>query len=96
MPNLAEIGRLGYAGYLAVISIVTFLAYGIDKYRSVKGKWRISEKALMLLSFFGGAFGGFLAMKFFRHKTKHNYFWVVNYIGMALHIAIALVIAGRQ
>ena len=96
MPNFTEIGLVGFVLYIAVLSVVTFWAYGIDKYRSIKGKWRISEKALMLLSFFGGAFGGFLAMKIFRHKTKHNYFWVVNYIGMALHIAIALVIAGRQ
>lgn len=96
MPNFTEIGLVGFALYIAVLSVVTFWAYGIDKYRSIKGKWRISEKALLGLSLAGGAFGGFLAMKFFRHKTKHNYFWVVNYLGIGIHIALLIIIAGRQ
>ena len=43
----------------AVISVVNFFMYGIDKRKAKKGKWRISEKALLLTSFFGGAVGGF-------------------------------------
>ena len=44
----------------AVISVVNFFMYGIDKRKAKKGKWRISEKALLLTSFFGGAVGGFI------------------------------------
>ncbi len=95
MPFLQEISIIGYGLYLAAISLVTFACYGIDKYRSIKGKWRISEKALLGLSVLGGAFGGFLGMKLFRHKTKHNYFWVVNYLGIGLHTALLVIIAGK-
>ena len=34
------------AGYLAVINFVTWVAYGLDKGRAKKGKWRISERNL--------------------------------------------------
>lgn len=74
----------------AVISVVNFFMYGIDKRRAKKGKWRISEKALLLTSFFGGAVGGFTAMQLFRHKTKHWYFNVVNIIGLLWQIGLVV------
>ena len=30
--------------YLIVINILTFLLYGIDKWKAQKGKWRIPEE----------------------------------------------------
>ena len=74
----------------AVISVVNFFMYGIDKRRAKKGKWRISEKALLLTSFFGGAVGGFTAMQLFRHKTKHWYFNVVNILGLLWQIGLVV------
>ena len=32
--------------YLIVINVVTFLVYGIDKWKAKKGSWRISEATL--------------------------------------------------
>ena len=32
--------------YLIVINIVTFLVYGIDKWKAKQGSWRISEATL--------------------------------------------------
>ena len=29
-------------GYLLFVNVVTFVTYGIDKYKAKKGKWRIS------------------------------------------------------
>ena len=72
-----------YLVALAVLSFITFIVYGVDKRRSVEGKWRISEKVLLSLSFFGGAVGGYLAMKTLRHKTKHWYFYAINILGIA-------------
>ena len=79
--------------YFAIISAITFFAYGIDKLRAKKGAWRVSEKTLLSLGILGGAFGGLLGMKLFRHKTKHRYFWAVNYAALAIHIAAAIFLA---
>ena len=57
--------------YLVVINVVTFVVYGIDKRRAIKGKWRISEKALIMLAVCGGSIGAWIGMQVFRHKTKH-------------------------
>ena len=37
---------------LAAMSALSFCVYGMDKRRAARGQWRISEKALLLLSFF--------------------------------------------
>lgn len=81
--------------YSAIISLITFFAYGLDKHRAKKGEWRISEKTLLGLGIIGGALGGLVGMKFFRHKTKHKYFWAINFISLAAHIAIIITLAGR-
>ena len=60
--------------YLALINLLTFVLYGVDKRRAKKGAWRISEKTLLLLPLLGGSIGGILGMQVFRHKTKHWYF----------------------
>ena len=70
------------------LSVITFFMYGIDKFKAQRGKWRISEKALLVSSFIGGAVGGFLAMQLFRHKTKHWYFNVVNILGLVWQIGL--------
>ena len=71
-----------------ILSVITFFMYGIDKFKAQRGKWRISEKALLVSSFIGGAVGGFLAMQLFRHKTKHWYFNVVNIFGLVWQIGL--------
>ena len=73
--------------YLAVINVVTFFMYGIDKWRSTSGrllpkgrkkakksKWRIRETALLGLAVLGGSIGAWLGMKVWHHKTLHKKF----------------------
>jgi uncharacterized membrane protein YsdA (DUF1294 family) len=43
----------------------------IDKNRAIKHRYRIREKTLWLVAFFGGAVGTTMGMQIFRHKTKH-------------------------
>ncbi len=74
--------------WISVLSLLSFLFYGVDKRRAIRGRWRISEKLLLTLGFVGGAAGALLAMKLFRHKTKHAYFWFWNITGLLLHIAL--------
>ena len=77
---------------LGAISLVTFILYGADKRRAVKGKWRVPEKVLLSLSFFGGAIGGVLGMSIFRHKPKKAAFIFVNTCGF-LWQAAAIILA---
>lgn len=60
--------------YLIIINIVTFFVFGIDKKKAKKSKWRISEKALFVLSAIGGSAGALAGMYTFRHKTKKTAF----------------------
>jgi len=60
--------------YLAVINVVTFFEYGIDKWKTKKSKWRIRETALLDLAVLGGSVGAWLGMKIWHHKTQHKKF----------------------
>ena len=60
--------------YLIAINAITFITYGIDKWKARKNKWRIPESTLLLLAVFGGSIGAFLGMRVWRHKTMHKKF----------------------
>ena len=92
--TIKQIVLIAYEAYLILLSIITFIAYGADKKKAKDGKYRTKEKTLLLLSFFGGAFGGYPAMLIFRHKTKgeHWYFTAVNLLGLAIHITLMILL----
>ena len=73
--------------YMAVMSLAAFILYAADKRKAKKNQWRTKEKTLLLAGFLGGAVGALAAMKLVRHKTKHWYFWVVNFLGLAWQAA---------
>ena len=58
--------------YLAVINVVTFIMYGIDKWKAKHAKWRINETQLLALAVLGGSIGAWLGMKLWHHKTLHK------------------------
>ena len=60
--------------YLLAINAVTFIVYGIDKYKAKKAMWRISETTLLLLTVLGGSIGAWMAMRVWHHKTMHKKF----------------------
>ena len=60
--------------YLLGINAVTFIVYGIDKYKAKKAKWRIPEATLLLLAVLGGSIGAWMGMKVWHHKTMHKKF----------------------
>ena len=89
-----QIVIIAYASWLVLLSIITFIAYGVDKSKAKKGQYRTKEKTLLSLSFFGGAFGGYPAMLIFRHKTKgeHWYFTFVNWLGIIIHTTLMILL----
>lgn len=60
--------------YLAIINVVAFFAYGIDKWKSQHNRWRILESVLLVLAAVGGSVGAWLGMQVWRHKTQHKKF----------------------
>lgn len=74
---------------IVIINIVTFIIYGIDKYKAKKGKWRIPENSLIGLAIIGGSIGAYLGMRVWHHKTMHLKF---KY-GIPLIIIIQLIAA---
>lgn len=87
---------LVYIAFLIIMSITAFVLYGSDKTKAKKNKWRIKESTLLSIGFFGGAVGAVAGMKHFRHKTKHNYFWIVNYIGLAWQIGLLILLVFKS
>ncbi|MBE6618577.1 MAG: DUF1294 domain-containing protein [Ruminococcaceae bacterium] len=61
-------------GYTIILTVVTFIAYAIDKSRAKNNAWRTSESTLLLLAFVGGAVGAFLGMILCRHKIRKKKF----------------------
>lgn len=83
------------AVWLLVINLVTFLIFGLDKWkarRKVKKEAvrRVPEKSLFLLAALGGSIGALLGMKVFHHKTLHKTFRFGIPAILALQILVPL------
>lgn len=77
--------------YFLIMNLVGFITMGIDKIKARKRGWRISERTLILIAFFGGALGSFLGMKIFRHKTKHMKFVILIPLALLVNILVFFV-----
>ena len=78
----------------AALSAVALILYAADKRKAKKKRWRIPEKILLGVGFFGGAIGALLGMNLFHHKTKHWYFWAVNLLGLLWQGALLFCLYG--
>lgn len=70
----------------AVMSLVTFLAYGRDKSSARLGNWRTPESTLHLMGLVGGWPGGLAAQRLLRHKSSKREFlftfWVTAFLNV--------------
>jgi uncharacterized membrane protein YsdA (DUF1294 family)/cold shock CspA family protein len=71
---------LTIVGLYFSLSIVTFLAYAIDKSAARNNRWRIKESTLHLFSLIGGWPGALVAQKALRHKSKKQEFQTVFWV----------------
>ena len=65
--------------WLVIINLVTFLVFGLDKWKAKRKEKkdsvrRVPERTLFLLAAIGGSVGALLGMKAFHHKTLHKSF----------------------
>ena len=60
--------------YLLAINALSFILFGLDKYKAKKGKWRISEAMLLMMAVIGGSIGAWGGMRLWHHKTMHKKF----------------------
>lgn len=74
--------------YLAAITLITFIAFAIDKSKSKSKSRRIPERTLLIMSAIGGSLGALLAMHFVRHKTQHAKFKYGVPAMLIAHIAL--------
>ena len=79
--------------WLLLINLVTFLVFGLDKWkakRKVKRESvrRVPERTLFLLAAIGGSVGALLGMKVFHHKTLHRSFRIGVPVILILQILV--------
>ena len=72
---------------VVVVNIVTFLMFGLDKWKARRDARRIPEAWLLWLSFGTGLVGGWIAMSVFRHKTRKTSFRVKMVLVSLVNVA---------
>ena len=82
----------GAVVYIALINILTFFVYGLDKSAAVKQKQRIPNRVLLGLAAIGGSAGALAGMYTFRHKTQKKYYTITVPLLLILQIAAAVML----
>ena len=81
--------------YIVVINLVSFMMFGIDKYKARRGQWLISEATLLAVAAIGGSLGAWMGMKVWHHKTLHSKFRYGVPIMLLAHIALMAYFCGH-
>lgn len=83
-----------YVIYILIgINLITYLIFGIDKVKAKNKSWRIPEKTLYTLAFFGGSVGAIIGMIQFRHKTQKSEFKNIIYLIIFVQLALITFVA---
>lgn len=89
-PILSEHSYIFIASFYAVMSLVTFIFYAVDKSAARKNRQRVSEKTLHLLALFGGWPGAWLAQNKLRHKSSKTKFKIIYAATVILNLLIVV------
>lgn len=76
-------------GYLIVINLFALILMAWDKYKAIKGYWRIREDYFLILTLLGGGIGVTGGVYLFRHKTRHLKFTVLIPLLTLIMMALA-------
>lgn len=80
------------AGYFIFINIAAFFAFFIDKQRALKGKYRTSEKHLLLFILLGGTIGSLIAIYKLRHKNRKSSFMFSVVLTLIINVLLIIVL----
>ena len=78
--------------YLLMINIIGFFVMWSDKRKAKKGKWRIPEQTLFIVTALGGGIGTIAGMYTFRHKTQKLKFTIGLPILVILEIILVILL----
>ena len=87
-PFAFSLTTLAVLGVYALGSLVTFVAFGIDKRRATRNERRIPERTLHGLELGFGWPGALAGMLVFRHKTRKARYLVVTALVVLVHVAL--------
>lgn len=76
--------------YVIITNVIGFAMMGVDKDRSRRNKWRISETSLFVMALLGGSVGTLTGMYFFHHKTAHPAFFIGMPLILILQLALVI------
>jgi uncharacterized membrane protein YsdA (DUF1294 family) len=79
--------------YLCLINLATMGAFAWDKHCARNSMWRIPERTLLSMAFFGGTLGAVVAQHSLRHKTRKEPFRTHLYMIGGLQIVALGVVA---
>ena len=68
-----------------LLNVIVFCVYWWDKQAAIDGTWRISERTLLGVAFFGGSLGAMTAQQMLRHKTRKEPFRTLLMAIVTLH-----------
>jgi uncharacterized membrane protein YsdA (DUF1294 family) len=88
MPFAFSLTTLAVLSVYALGSLVTFVAFGIDKRRATRNERRIPERTLHGLELAFGWPGALAGMLVFRHKTRKARYLVVTALVVLVHLAL--------
>ncbi len=88
---LPGVAMLGYP----LLSMVTLVAYVLDKSAAQSNEWRTPEYFLQLLALAGGWPGAIVAQQFLRHKTSKESFQRRFWFVVAVNVTVFLLICRR-
>jgi len=77
---------------LALVNLITYWIYWLDKSRAQKGGRRISERELLVWAAIGGTPAAILAMRKFRHKTQKVSFRIAFWGVVLAQVAMIVIL----
>ncbi|MGR9182948.1 DUF1294 domain-containing protein [Rhizobium leguminosarum] len=75
------------------LNLLVFSIYFMDKQAARHGRWRISERTLLILALIGGSLGALAAQQLLRHKTRKEPFRSILAAILILHGALIALLA---
>ena len=78
--------------YLIIVNLLAVVLTISDKNRAKGGKWRISEKDLLIVSALGGSVAMYITMQKIRHKTQHKKFMIGIPVIFLLQLVLAILL----